>query len=242
MPKAARVFDIAFTVFVYLLAAGILISAIFFAFNTSPDKALFGIRYYTVLSPSMEPTYHAGDMIFVKLTDAKDIKEDDVITFNPDPNDTGTYLTHRVVKKIENYENTGKICFITKGDNNKSEDPDVKSEDQVIGVVQFGIPILGDVVNFVKLRWYIIVPVLIMIAVFFQLLKRYFILGKEEEEDDKKAQPAAADGPVPENNSTVSNAESEASESEGKSEPEKAEDEPTSEKADDEPEKDESEP
>ena len=57
MPMGAKIFDIAFTVFVYLLAAAILVGALLFASNTSPDKSIFGYRYYTVLTGSMEPTY-----------------------------------------------------------------------------------------------------------------------------------------------------------------------------------------
>ncbi len=98
MPLGAKIFDIAFTVFVYLVAAAILIGAILFAFNTSQDKALFGYRYYNVITPSMSPTYNQGDMIFVKLCDASEIQVGDVITYNPSNNtDSETYLTHRVI-------------------------------------------------------------------------------------------------------------------------------------------------
>jgi len=187
MPLGAKIFDIAFTVFVYLIAAAILIGAILFAFNTSQDKALFGYRYYNVITPSMSPSYNQGDMIFVKLCDASEIQIGDVITYNPSNNtDSETYLTHRVIKKIENYENTGVTCFQTKGDANKDADEFLLSEDKIIGKVTFGIPMLGSIVAFIKLRWYFIVPIIIMIAVFFLLLKRYFLLGKEEE-DEKKA-------------------------------------------------------
>lgn len=194
MPRGARIFDIAFTVFIYLLAAAILIGAIFFAFNTSPDKALFGIRYYTVLTGSMEPTYKVGDMIFVKITEPEAINVGDVITFNPSQ-DSDAYLTHRVTEKYENYEGTGVICFRTQGDANNSEDSFLIDGSRVIGVVQFGIPGLGYVVRFVQLRWYFILPVAIMIAVFFQLLKRYFLIGKDEDEpEDKDSKKALAEG------------------------------------------------
>ena len=103
MPVGAKVFDIAFTVFVYLLSAVILIAALMFASNTSPDKSLFGYRYYTILTGSMEPTYGVGDMIFVKLADAKEINVGDVITFNPSQ-DSDAYLTHRVTEKLENFQ------------------------------------------------------------------------------------------------------------------------------------------
>lgn len=181
MPVGAKVFDIAFTVFVYLLAAAILAGALLFAFSTSPDKALFGYRYYTVLTGSMSPTYNVGDMIFVQLTEPENINEGDVITFNPSQ-DSDAYLTHRVTEKLVNYEGTGVTCFRTQGDANETQDSFLIDGSRVIGTVRFGIPVLGYVVRFVQMRWYYIVPIVIMIAVFFQLLKRYFLMGDDEEE------------------------------------------------------------
>lgn len=186
MPVGAKVFDIAFTVFVYLLAAAILIGALLFASSTSPDKSLFGYRYYTVLTGSMEPTYSVGDMIFVKLADADNINVGDVITFNPSQ-DSDAYLTHRVKEKLENFEGTGVTCFRTQGDANNSEDSFLIDSSRVVGVVQFGLPAVGYVVRFIQLRWYFVLPVVIMIAVFFQLLKHYFLLGKDEDEEDESS-------------------------------------------------------
>lgn len=183
MPVGAKVFDIIFTVFVYLLAAAILIGAVLFSFSTSPDKALFGYRYYTVLTGSMSPTYKVGDMIFVKISDASELNVGDVITFNPSQ-DSDAYLTHRISEKLDNYEGTGVTCFRTKGDANDVGDSFLIDSSRVIGKVTFGIPGLGYVVRFVQLRWYLIVPVVIMIGAFFLLLKRYFLMGKEDDEDD----------------------------------------------------------
>lgn len=181
--KSAKVFDILFTVFVYLLAAGIVVSAILYSFDASPTKSVFGYRYYTVLTGSMAPTYNIGDTIFVQLKNPEDINEGDVITFNPSL-DSEAYLTHRVVEKIENYEGTGVICFRTKGDANSSQDIFLIEGQRVIGTVNFGIPFLGYVIRFFQLRWYFIIPIVIMIAVFLYLLKRYFQMGQEEDEDD----------------------------------------------------------
>lgn len=185
MPLGAKVFDIAFTVFVYLLSAAILIGALLFSFSTSPDKALFGYRYYTVLTGSMAPTYNVGDIIFVQLRDPAEINVGDVITFNPSQ-DSDAYLTHRVTEKIENYEGSGVTCFRTQGDANNAQDTFLIDGQRVIGTVNFGIPKIGYVVRFVQLRWYIILPIVIMIAVFFQLLKRYFLMGEDEEQEDEK--------------------------------------------------------
>ena len=192
MPAGAKVFDIAFTVFVYLLAAAILFGALLFSFSTSPDKALFGYRYYTVLTGSMSPTYKVGDMIFVKLSDASELNVGDVITFNPSQ-DSDAYLTHRISEKLDNYEGTGVTCFRTKGDANNVGDSFLIDSSRVIGKVTFGIPGLGYVVRFVQLRWYLIVPVVIMVGVFFLLLKRHFLLGKEDDEDDEKSKGSKSD-------------------------------------------------
>lgn len=184
MPVGAKIFDICFTVFVYLVAAAIIIGAVLFAFSTRPDKSLFGYRYYNVLTGSMSPVYNVGDMIFVKVSDkGSDIKVGDVITFNPSL-DSDAYLTHRVTEKIENYEGTGKTCFRTKGDANDSGDSFLIEEDRVVGKVTFGVPALGSIVTFVKVRWYLIVPVIIMILVFFKLLKKYFLMGAEDDDED----------------------------------------------------------
>ena len=195
MPVGAKVFDIAFTVFIYLLAAAILFGAVLFAFSTSPDKALFGYRYYTVLTGSMSPTYKVGDMIFVKLSNDSEISVGDVITFNPSQ-DSDAYLTHRVSEKLENYEGTGTTCYRTKGDANDVGDSFLIDSSRVIGKVTFSIPGLGYVVRFVQLRWYLILPVAVMIGVFFLLLKRYFLMGKEDDEDDddkKKSKKAKSE-------------------------------------------------
>lgn len=186
MPIGARIFDIAFSVFVYLLAAAILVGALLFSFSTSPDKALFGYRYYTILTPSMSPAYNVGDMIFVQLKGPEDINEGDVITFNPSQ-DSDAYLTHRVTEKIVDYQGTGVTCFRTRGDANDSEDSFLIESDRVIGTVNFGIPYLGFVVRFIQLRWYIVLPIVIMVAVFFYLLKRYFLIGDDDDEDDNKS-------------------------------------------------------
>ncbi|MBQ8133967.1 MAG: signal peptidase I [Clostridia bacterium] len=186
---AARVFNVLSTVFVYLLAACILIGAVLFAFNASPTKSIFGYRYYTVLTPSMSPSYEVGDVVFVHIEDSDTINEGDVITFNPSA-DSEAYLTHRVTEKIENYEGTGVTCFRTKGDANDSEDSFLIDEEKVIGKVVFGIPKLGYIIRFVQLRWYYIAAITAMIVVFIYLLKRYF----KAEDDDDDRMPEAAGG------------------------------------------------
>ena len=137
-------FSVARRIFIYLLSALIVVGAMLFATNKSPNKSMFGYRYYTVLTDSMVPEFSSGDMVFVKLSDADTIKTGDVITFNPSSG-SEAYLTHRVTEKIDNYEGTGVTCFRTKGDANNSDDSFLIDESRVIGRVQFHVPMMGTI-------------------------------------------------------------------------------------------------
>lgn len=178
------------TVLVYLFAICIIIAAVLFAASRSPSKSIFGYRWYTVLTPSMEPTYSVGDLVIVKLANAEDIEKGDVITFNPS-NDSDAYLTHRVTKKLENYEGSGVTCFKTKGDANDAEDSFLIDSERVVGTVSFGIPKLGTVIRFVQLKWFIVLPLAVMLIVLFRLLKIYLSDDESADEDKKNAENAA---------------------------------------------------
>ncbi len=184
------------TVLIYLFSIGIIIAALLFASSRTPNKSLFGFRYYTVLTPSMEPAYSVGDMVFVKITSADNINVGDVITFNPS-SDSEAYLTHRVTEKLVDYQGTGVTCFRTKGDANDSEDSFLIDEGRVIGTVKLGIPKLGYVVRFVQLRWYFVVPILILIFVFIKLMGMY-LAPKEEDEEAPEKEPDGEPDKAPE--------------------------------------------
>ena len=55
---------------------------------------VIGLQVFTVLSGSMEPTYHTGALIYVKKVDPYTITEGQPITFMLDED---TIATHRVV-------------------------------------------------------------------------------------------------------------------------------------------------
>lgn len=186
-----RVFSVIRTVFVYLLAAFIIVAAVLFASDRTPDKSLFGYRYYIVLTDSMVPEFASGDMVFVKLRNADSINEGDIITFNPSSS-SDAYLTHRVTQKLTDYEGTGVTCFKTKGDANDSEDTFLIDESRVIGTVEFFVPKLGVVVRFIQLRWYFVVPLILLVILFFALMRRYFEGDEDDEEEGSENGSAAA--------------------------------------------------
>lgn len=183
---AYKVFSVTRKIFVYLISLLIIIAAVLFAANKSPNKAFLGYRYYTVLTNSMTPEFASGDMVFVKLTDAERIKTGDIITFNPSSS-SEAYLTHRVTEKYADYQGTGVTCFKTKGDANDSDDAFLIDESRVIGVVKFHMPKLGLIVRFVQLRWYFILPLTVLMIIFFSLMKYYFSMKGTDGTEAQKA-------------------------------------------------------
>lgn len=69
---------------------------------------LAGIRTFTVLSGSMEPTYHVGSLIYVKKVDPTTIRPGQVITFMLDEN---TVATHRVVEVVPDEDDPSTLRF-----------------------------------------------------------------------------------------------------------------------------------
>lgn len=108
---------------------------------------LAGIRTFTVLSGSMEPTYHVGSLIYVKKVDPTTIRPGQVITFMLDEN---TVATHRVVEVVPDEDDPSTLRFRTKGDANDAEDDSLVHYKNVIGTPVFTIPKLGYVANYIQ--------------------------------------------------------------------------------------------
>ena len=108
---------------------------------------VFGLQVFTVLSGSMEPTYHTGSLIYVKKVDPYTIQSGQVITFMLDEN---TVATHRVVGVVPDEEDPSVIRFRTKGDANENEDGGLVHYKNVIGTPVFTIPGLGFVANYIQ--------------------------------------------------------------------------------------------
>ena len=108
---------------------------------------VFGLRVYTVLSGSMEPTYHTGSLIYVRKVDPYTIQDGQPITFMLDQN---TIATHRVVGIVQDEEDATVIRFRTKGDANEAEDGSLVHYRNVIGTPVFSIPYLGYVAHYIQ--------------------------------------------------------------------------------------------
>ena len=96
----------------------------------------FGYGAAVVLSGSMEPVLSKGDLIVVK--EAKRYEENDIVVFQ----DKGGLVVHRIIA-------TDGETFTTKGDANNGADEPIDST-VIKGKVLFWLPVVGDVVSFMK--------------------------------------------------------------------------------------------
>ncbi len=101
-----------------------------------------------VLTDSMDPTIKSGDLIVVKNVDAEKLVEGDIIAFFDPASDGVSVVTHRI-KEIVPLEG-GQVEFITKGDNNNTEDDAHVPAENLVGLYKFRIPKLGNVAIFMQ--------------------------------------------------------------------------------------------
>ncbi len=105
--------------------------------------SVFGYSPLTVLTGSMEPSIHAGDMVIIK--NQSEYAVGDVITYTV--NGGTSSVTHQIT---ESYVEGGVRYFITKGTNNNAEDPNPVALSQVAGKVVLVIPDLGIFLEWLK--------------------------------------------------------------------------------------------
>jgi len=122
---------------------------------------LFGYRTFIVMSGSMEPAIHTGDVVVDKRIDPMDVQVGDVVTYR-DPDHENRLITHRVrgVRTLG-----GKVYFVTKGDANTDSQKWAIATDGTVGVVRFRVVKLGFVLFYVNRPigrlFLIVVPVLL---------------------------------------------------------------------------------
>ncbi|MDO5323971.1 MAG: signal peptidase I [Clostridia bacterium] len=138
---------------------------------------VIGLTPYTVLSGSMEPTYHVGSLIYVKEAEPAEIEVGDPITFVV--NEDLLVATHRVVeidvqtsRQQAIVDETGEAMldaegnpiyeevpldepayyFTTKGDANDAVDGAQVYYKNLLGVPVFTIPYLGYLSNWIQTK------------------------------------------------------------------------------------------
>jgi signal peptidase len=129
-----------------------------------------GYKALSVISGSMEPTIHTGDVIIIRpVARAEEIARGDILTFRSKEK-ADMLITHRVDGVI--MVNGAPKAFVTKGDNNESQDLATVAFEQVIGRYQFRLPYFGYVASFIRkpvgVVLLVILPGLLLIALEFR--------------------------------------------------------------------------
>lgn len=110
-----------------------------------PDEipSFFGWKPFIVLSGSMETEIYPGDLAVVKEVDLTTLKENDIVAFKSGE----IVITHRIVDIINENDETK---YITKGDNNNTQDIGYVYPDDIEGKYQFKISKIGNFAMFVQ--------------------------------------------------------------------------------------------
>lgn len=151
-----------------VIAAAILIAAL--------ACLLLRIKPAVVMSGSMEPAFHVGSVVLIAK--GREAEVGDAIAFEIG----GNYITHRIIGEDEG-------GWITKGDNNKTEDPWRVEKDKVDGKVILSIPLLGYVFHFLTSKRGLIISIAVILCLILSLAMSE--IGDDDEEEKKK--PAAAE-------------------------------------------------
>lgn len=148
------------------------------------------VALYTIISPSMEPNIDVYDVIVAKkVNNMEDVEIGDVITFvSTSRISEGLIVTHRVVGANLNPDG---VAFVTKGDNNVTEDEGTVTQSQMIGKVIFKIPKLGKVQFLLASKggWFLVIllPALgVIIYDIIKLCKLVALKDKMKKERNKK--------------------------------------------------------
>ena len=136
-PKVSKLRDLGKYVSIFGYVAAIILMA-FSALSFSGN-----VKARIVLTGSMEPAISAGDVIITTPITRKIPKINDVVAYQAkrfNGEDVAVF-SHRIIGgDIEN-------GFIMKGDANKSPDPQKPKDEDILGVVFFVVPFIGNLLT-----------------------------------------------------------------------------------------------
>ena len=145
-----------------------------------------------VISPSMEPQIHTGDLLFVMGREPENIKngtiadkDGDIIVFDAYGLWSSAPVEPIVHRVIDKYQVGDTWYFRTKGDANSVPDPAPVPEHRVIGVVVGGIPYIGWV-KIILTEYGLLIPLLVVISALLIIsIVRDIYKGDDDDQDDK---------------------------------------------------------
>jgi len=169
------------TIIISILLVPVLLVNLFIIIQSKTNKdeipSIFGYKPFIVLSGSMESDIHKGDLIITKKVKPENLEVDDIIAFR---DAAGTVTTHRIIDIVEK---NGKKSFITKGDNNSTQDRNLVALESVEGIYIGRVPGLGSMMDKLAEPTTIIILALGITMIF---VIGFMISSKKQSELEKK--------------------------------------------------------
>ena len=147
--------------------------------NKDEVPSLGGYLPLIVLTDSMYPEIHGGDLIICHTSDPEDVEVGDVIAYF-DPAGNGTSIVSHRVMEVTTQD--GEIAWVTKGDANNTEDMMPATSDDLVGVYIKRIPGAGNIAMFMQSTTGLIVCVVLPII----LLIGYDVIRRKRYEKNKQ--------------------------------------------------------
>ena len=133
--------------------------------NADEVPSVGGYFPMIVLTDSMDPEIQSGDLIFCHTVEAEAVQVGDIISFYDPMGNGSTVVTHRV---MEIKDEGNELSFITKGDNNNTEDQMPVQAEDVIGLYKSRIAGAGNIAMFMQttpgLIVCVILPIILLIG------------------------------------------------------------------------------
>lgn len=153
--------------------------------NSEKVPSIGGYCPMIVLTDSMYDVIESGDLIFCKSIDAKDVKEEDIISFFDPSSNTQSVVTHRVVEVTT--DKNGNIAWRTKGDANNIEDQALVPAENLVGIYTgTSISGAGDFVIFLSTTWGLVIFValpLVLLIIYDIIRRRTYEKIKQKDTD-----------------------------------------------------------
>jgi len=148
-------------------------------------KRYFGYKAYVITTDSMKPGIREGDAIIVEKCEQEKLGIGDIVTIK---NAKETIITHRITDIRDNTQ-TGEKEYVTKGDNNNVEDPEVIGYEDIEGKKVLVIPFFGHLLLSLKNKMYVIILTIVIGLIVMHIVgkqkKREMRREKKKNEDSK---------------------------------------------------------
>lgn len=177
------------TVLVVILASVMVVLSVATHLSSHNEYRVFGHPVMAVLSGSMAPTIHTGDLIIdnsLSVNQAEHLRVGQIISVRDAPGST-IVVTHRIVAVVHSGSN---VAYITKGDANNAPDGAPRPVSDVVGVLSGTIPAGGYVLNALHQP---LVPLLLLASILLALAAGPLLAWarRMDESDEEPSDPTS---------------------------------------------------